>query len=260
MKKWNLAGAAVLAAACGLLSSGAILADQTAPAHTPASWQKHQYSFAYLGFTSTYSCDGLADKLKKLLLAAGARADVKSVPGACARGFGRPDKFARADLTFYTLAPVSNDAGSTEPPIDGIWRPVTLAARSPRELMVGDCELVEQFRDQVLKKMFTTRDLVSQTTCVPYQESGSVIDVRFDSLVAAPQAGAAPPIEPPAAAPNAESQIFAYPKNGQSETQQALDKRECQQWASAQAGGASSGPDYRRAMLACLDGRGYSVN
>jgi hypothetical protein len=251
----NLLSAAALAAACAFLSTGASVADEAAATHTPGSWQKHQYSFAFLGFTSTYSCDGLADKLNKLLLAAGARADVKSVPGACAAGFGRPDKFARADLTFYTLAPIGDAA--VEQPIDGIWRPVTLANRSPRELVVGDCELVEQFRDQVLKKMFATRNIVSHTTCIPYQESGSVIDLRFDSLVAAPQVGATPPTEPSAAHP--EPQIFAYPKNGQSETQQALDQRECQQWASAQAGG-TSGPAYRRAMLACLDGRGYSVN
>ena len=259
-KSWNLLGAAILAAVLAILSTGASLADEAAAMHTPGSWQKHQYSFAFLGFTSTYSCDGLADKLKKLLLAAGARADVKSVPGACAAGFGHPDKFARADLTFYTLAPIGNDAGTAEQPIDGIWHPVTLANRSPRELSIGDCELVEQFRDQVLKKMFATRNIVSQTTCVPYQESGSVIDLRFDSLAAAPQ-GAVQPAAPAAAYPEGQQQqIFVYPKNGQSEQQQALDKRECQQWASAQTGGASRGPDHRRAMLACLDGRGYSVN
>jgi hypothetical protein len=204
---WNSPVAAALVAVCALLSTGASVADeaagradQAAATHTPGSWQRHQYSFAFLGFTSTYSCDGLADKLKKLLLAAGARADVKSTPGACARGFGRPDKFARANLTFHTLAPLGNDAAVA--PVDGIWRPVVLANRSPRELAIGDCELVEQFRDQVLKKMFTTRNIASQTTCIPHQQSGSVIDLRFDSLVAAPPAGAAPPIAPAAAAPN----------------------------------------------------------
>src|SRR5579859_3894759 len=69
----------------------------------PGVWQKHEYSFVFLGFTSTYSCDGLADKIKLLLTAAGARNDSKSQPSVCANGFGRPDKFARADLTFYTL-------------------------------------------------------------------------------------------------------------------------------------------------------------
>src|ERR1700687_1840669 len=41
---------------------GAAVADTPppAPAGVAASWQKHQYSFQYMGFTSTYSCDGLA--------------------------------------------------------------------------------------------------------------------------------------------------------------------------------------------------------
>jgi hypothetical protein len=118
----------------------------------------------------------------------GARPDVKSEPGACASGFGRPDKFARADLTFYTLAPGSADAA--QKPVEAIWRPVTLAAHSPRELGVGDCELIEQFRNNVLP-MFNTRNAVNHTTCIPHQESGSVIDLKFDSFAAAPPRRAA---------------------------------------------------------------------
>ena len=66
--------------------------------------------------------------------------------------------------------------------------------------------------------------------------------------------------------------IFIYPKNGQSEAQQATDRYECHRWAVEQTGydptrpqdgtpsaiGARRG-DYQRAMGACLDGRGYSV-
>jgi hypothetical protein len=188
----NLAAAVGATLLCTLLMASAALADASSPtsATVAGSWQKHQYSFAFMGFTTTYSCDGLADKLKKLLLAAGARADVTSQPGACASGFGRPDKFARADLTFYTLAPAGTDTAANARPIDGIWRPVTFAARSPRELQVGDCELIEQFRDRLLP-MFTTRNVASNTTCVPHQESGSVIDLKFESL-AAPARNRAP--------------------------------------------------------------------
>ena len=50
-----------------------------------------------------------------------------------------------------------------------------------------------------------------------------------------------------------------YPKNGQSEEQQSIDRRECQQWAAQQAG-AGNASDYQRAMAACIEGRGYSVN
>ena len=53
--------------------------------------------------------------------------------------------------------------------------------------------------------------------------------------------------------------LFAYPKNGQSDEQQSADRRECGQWAGSQTGGGG-GPDYRRALTACLQGRGYSVN
>lgn len=173
---------AVLLAGAVLLSS-ASRADDAASAGGPGTWQSHKYTFQFLGFTSTYSCDGLADKLKIILLAAGARRDVKSQPGACASGFGRPDKFARADLTFYTLAPADPNAAAGA--VKGIWRTVTFARRQPRELGIGDCELVEQFRQQVLP-MFTTRNVVNNTTCVPHQESGSTIDLRFESFTASP--------------------------------------------------------------------------
>ncbi len=181
------AGRSALAAILGgalFLSTTAALADDSAPAGGPGTWQSHKYAFQFLGFTSTYSCDGLADKLRILLLAAGARADVKSVPGACASGFGRPDKFARADLTFYTLAPADSGAAAGGS-VPGVWRPVAFTARHPRELGLGDCELMEQFRQQVLP-MFATRNVAGDTTCVPYQESGSNIDLRFESFAAVP--------------------------------------------------------------------------
>jgi hypothetical protein len=165
-----------------------VLADSPANAQAAASsavsepgvWQKHEYSFAYLGFTSTYSCDGLADKLKTLLLAAGARADAQARAGACASGFGRPDKFARADLTFYTLTP-ADPATPAERAVSGTWRAVAFSARKPRELGTGDCELVEQFRNNLLP-MFTTRAVSNDTTCIPHQLSGSQIDLKFEAF------------------------------------------------------------------------------
>lgn len=61
--------------------------------------------------------------------------------------------------------------------------------------------------------------------------------------------------------------IFVYPRNGQSEQQTATDRFECHKWSVSQTGfdptrsvnlqGTST--DYRRAMGACMDARGYSV-
>jgi hypothetical protein len=174
-KLMTIAGSALL---CGL-PWAASLADDAAAAGV---WQKHEYRFSFVGFTTTYSCDGLADKLKILLLAAGARKDAKSQPAACARGFGRPDQFASAYLTFYTLATPGADQATDAPPVSGNWRTVKFTPHTPSELAIGDCELIEQFRDHVLP-MFSVRNVDDKTTCVPHQISGSY-SLSFDAFAA----------------------------------------------------------------------------
>ena len=69
----------------------------------------------------------------------------------------------------------------------------------------------------------------------------------------APQSAA-----PQSAGPQINDNVYAYPGNGQSEDQQALDRQQCDQWAGSQAGAAGS-PDFRRAVIACFQGRGYSA-
>jgi hypothetical protein len=146
-------------------------------------WQKHEYRFGFYGFTTTYSCDGLADKLKLLLIAAGARTDAKSQPAACENGFGRPDRFATAYLTFYTLAASTTDQVDAAGTVNGHWRAVKFMPRTPNELGLGDCELIEQFRDHLLP-MFSTRNVNYKIACVPHQFSGSEFNLTFDSFAA----------------------------------------------------------------------------
>lgn len=72
--------------------------------------------------------------------------------------------------------------------------------------------------------------------------------------------GPAPQYSGPGPGGPTPGQIFMYPKNGQSTEQQATDRAECQKWASEQAGQvAQNGSDYNRAMVACVEGRGYSA-
>jgi hypothetical protein len=73
--------------------------------------------------------------------------------------------------------------------------------------------------------------------------------------------------------PAGSDELFIYPQRGQSEAQQAQDRYECHRWAADQTsfdpslpGGnvsesqyAAKRADYRRAMKACLEARGYSV-
>jgi len=86
-----------------------------------------------------------------------------------------------------------------------------------------------------------------------------------------------PPAEgnqvPSSAGHGAGGQMFIYPRQGQSEENQAKDFNKCNNWAVGQTGYDPTKPpvglpeaqliqkqaDYRRAMGACLDGRGYTV-
>jgi len=64
--------------------------------------------------------------------------------------------------------------------------------------------------------------------------------------------------------------VIAYPAKGQSAEQQSRDRYECHSWAVSQSGfdpasartapAASVADTYKRALGACLTGRGYSVN
>jgi hypothetical protein len=203
-----LPGPAGAALACCLLAlAPAAMAAATSTEPLPAVWQKHEYSFTFMGFTSVYSCDSIADDLKRLLLAAGARADAKAVPLACGRDFGRPSKLAGAYLTFFTLAepgPATHDESGGAPAAKtlGVWRSVEFLSHSPSgtgplNLALGSCELVEQFRKEILP-MFTTRSVLDKTVCVPHQLSGSGIDLHFEALTPLPagEAGAAAAVLP----------------------------------------------------------------
>jgi len=69
------------------------------------------------------------------------------------------------------------------------------------------------------------------------------------------------------AAPQSSSEIYAYPAQGQSAKQQDRDYYDCHVWAVDESGydptlegqNVYKSRDYRRAMIACLEGRGYSV-
>jgi hypothetical protein len=95
----------------------------------------------------------------------------------------------------------------------------------------------------------------------PDQNSYAVVD---------PPANADTPSPPP---DNAQGDLMIYPKNGQTQEQQAADQYDCHSWATGQTGfdptqpggGVPGNPDaarsnYNRAMSACLQGRGYQVN
>jgi hypothetical protein len=104
---------------------------------------------------------------------------------------------------------------------------------------------------------------------VPYYYAAGVY-YRWNGVVGEYETVPAPPgleSQVDAQQPSA-TNLFVYPKSGQSAEQQANDRYECHRWARDQtgfdptqpsAGSAAKRQDYVRAQTACLEGRGYSV-
>jgi hypothetical protein len=197
-------------------ASGAEAAASAPPEE--GGWMLRQKSFTYMGFTSFYSCEALADRLRTLLLLAGARDDLKVRPRGCAEGLNRVTRLPAAQLEFRTfvpaaqLPPTAPPVAPDEPPAKqlgrdapklkraedaaaepgvGAWRTVEIDGRGTRRVIeAGDCELVEQFAREVLP-LFTTRNVVNRTRCTPGQRSTFDVYLSFEALGPVPTADTA---------------------------------------------------------------------
>ena len=67
-----------MAALClsGALAVSPVPAPAQSGATVTAVWRKQHLQFAYLGFTMRYTCDGLRDKVRAMLIELGARRDL----------------------------------------------------------------------------------------------------------------------------------------------------------------------------------------
>ncbi len=170
-----LLGMALVAARPGAAAEGEVA----------AAWKLQEIEFTYMGFTTRYSCEGLRDKLRLLLEASGVRPDYKVTTRACAMEPGHVTEFPRVQLSFHVAEIPQPGARSIGEPTVARWRPVMINPRQPRYLEVGDCELIEQFRDRVLPA-FTTRRFEGDINCIPHQLSGSSFLLRYEVLEGMP--------------------------------------------------------------------------
>src|SRR5271156_727751 len=161
------------AAMAGLLALPALsvlsAADDTSAAGqvVAGTWEHHQARFSYFGITTLYSCDGLEDNTRALLVHLGARKeDAKVNARGCPRGSSVPGRTAFVDVDFYSLSPSAdaNAAGT----VQAQWTPVQVSPRHPNFMGSGDCELVNELKD-LISKNFSLRDLDYRTDCVPRQ-------------------------------------------------------------------------------------------
>jgi hypothetical protein len=166
-------------------------ADPVAGLPFPAVWKEQHLEFSYQGRTARYSCQGLRDKMRSLLLDLGARRDLQVALLGCDESapLGRGYIGPRLSLTFSSPAVRDASAKPVHPgdlsAVDARYEPFTLTSDAFRNYGVGDCELVEEFAREVLPHL-SARNVKKDITCVPYQASGSRFLVRGEILRAAP--------------------------------------------------------------------------
>lgn len=179
-----------------LTASGSIAA--AAPQHTDtgaaqaAVWKEQHVEFRYLGRTSRYSCNGLRDKVRAILLDLGVRRDLKIAPLGCEDHGRAPIDSAPRRLEIVFSSPALPDA-SARPvragdlkAIDASFERFTIASDAFRNMGFGDCELVQEFARQILPRL-AARDVREDIVCVPYQPGASRFFVRGEVLKALPR-------------------------------------------------------------------------
>ena len=153
------------------------------------TWEHRHASFSYYGITALYSCDGLEDNIRALLLHLGARKDdVKVNARGCPHGSSVPGHYAIVDVDFFSLSPsAGTDAANT---VQARWMPVSVNPTHPYFMGHGDCELVDELKD-IVSKNFSLRDLSYRTDCVPHQVNIDDFSVKAEVLKPLPAAVAA---------------------------------------------------------------------
>jgi hypothetical protein len=137
---------------------GAAIADTES---VPGVWQHHQVKFTYTGLSTLYSCEGLEMNVRSVLLHFGARKDLNVTASGCVHGPDRASRSAFIDTDYYSLSTADSKATDT---VKGYWSAVAISPRHPSFLDFGDCELMEQMKDLIVRT-FTLQDLDYRADC-----------------------------------------------------------------------------------------------
>lgn len=153
---------------------GTAAADAPAPAESvEAVWKAQQMNFEYRGYSTSYSCRSLEEKLELILRSVGAREDLQLRSYACDEQMGiarfqvllqspvvaSPENIRELtthDAKGELIARVNGEqlpSAADLPRFTAVWKTVSFARDRRMRLERGDCELVQQLRRQILPRM-----------------------------------------------------------------------------------------------------------
>lgn len=125
----------------------------------PGVWTAKKVELLYKGITSRYTCDGLRDRLRKVVLELGAR-EVRVRVWGCIKAHA-PERSPGVSIWMSVLQPAR---GGTKQPVPAHWENVDLLARRDVVDASADCELIQQIKREILP-LFASRNVVYAATC-----------------------------------------------------------------------------------------------
>ena len=147
-------------------------------------WQAHKVRVSYFGITSQFTCSGLEDHVREILVHLGARKDAKVRAAGCPGGPNQPSPTAWIDAEFSTVAPAGDPQARDA--VKAYWTTREIGPRRPFFMGEGDCELVDQLQ-KTIRDNFALRDVEYRTNCVPHELSLNGFQVKVQALMPVPE-------------------------------------------------------------------------
>lgn len=176
----------LLAAGCLLQASMTSAQDSAKPSEPmQAVWQPRELNFHFMGFKTYYSCSSIEDRLEQVLRELGAKSDVRVVATGCV-----PAEVSKT-ITARIQVSMPVDAGNAATPSEATFpaqrKTVTLTTNADHQRSSGDCELMEQVRDQLLTAL-QLKIVKDDVRCFPGQSMIGSRTLQVMALVPVVQA------------------------------------------------------------------------
>jgi hypothetical protein len=132
-----------------LTATVATTANAAAPASQPAVWTPHDIIVGFDHLPRIYSCDDLWYKIRDVLLAIGARPDLRILTYQCGARSGALALSPQVHLHF-SLPQAIAPAQARWADLETTAQTVRLGPGHPASLKDSDCELMRQLKDNLL--------------------------------------------------------------------------------------------------------------
>jgi hypothetical protein len=181
----------------GTSAWNAAAATGSQPGH-PATWRPYNLILDLHDLPQSYSCDDLWYKFRDVLLALGARPDIRILVYRCEQGsIDGNARSPRVRLKF-SMPELLTPAQSRWAQLQAVTTTVRLGPGRPASLLSSDCELLRQMKEGLLESL-SQRIVSFKLACAAPRSARWPFNVTVQALMSSPtnsrvvaQAGALP--------------------------------------------------------------------